>query len=188
MHALFVLFIGLDPPWPSRYLQQRLKAPSVIRGQLSRDNIYYSGSVIMSRETTKDYDDHEQHVWLLEPAIPQGHNVLTAAGADNIAHHKYKGGAYTALDSFLSPNVWEPLTQALPLWLAPNLITTIGGCFCLMSYLVSSYILPAGIDAVDLPRWLFAFNGLCLAIYYTFDCCDGKQARRTKSSSPLGQL
>jgi phosphatidylglycerophosphate synthase len=31
-------------------------------------------------------------------------------------------------------------------------------------------------------------NGLCLLLYYTLDCMDGKQARRTHSSSPLGQL
>lgn len=141
--------------------------------------------------TKNDYDGHRDHIWFLEPSIPQGHNVLTEAGADNIAHHKYKSGSYTALDTILSPTLWDPLTNSLPMWLAPNLITTIGGCFCLMSFLVSSYILPGiteGDEVVELPRWLFAFNGVCLAIYYTFDCCDGKQARRTSSSSPLGQL
>eukprot|EP00980_Cylindrotheca_fusiformis_P005359 scaffold1138_cov128-Cylindrotheca_fusiformis.AAC.41 len=138
----------------------------------------------------KDYDGHKDHVWFFEPSIPHGHNVLTKAGADNIAHHKYKGGSYTALDTFLSPNLWDPLTNLLPMWLAPNLITTIGGCFCLSSYLVSSYILSGGADGelVELPRWVFAFNGACLATYYTLDCCDGKQARRTSSSTPLGQL
>jgi ethanolaminephosphotransferase len=143
----------------------------------------------MTTTHKKDYDGHEELIWLFEPSIPQGHNVLTNAGADNIAHHKYKGGSSTALDTFFSPNLWDPLTNALPMWLAPNLITTIGGFFCLMSFLVSSFILPGITEGVvELPRWLFAFNGICLAIYYTLDCCDGKQARRTNSSSPLGQL
>ena len=40
----------------------------------------------------------------------------------------------------------------------------------------------------DVPRWTFFWAGLCIFIYQTLDACDGKQARRTKSSSPLGQL
>jgi ethanolaminephosphotransferase len=39
-----------------------------------------------------------------------------------------------------------------------------------------------------IPRWLYFWNALALFIYYTLDCMDGKQARRTNSSSPLGQL
>jgi phosphatidylglycerophosphate synthase len=40
----------------------------------------------------------------------------------------------------------------------------------------------------DIPNWCFLFAGLCVWIYSTLDAVDGKQARRTKSSSPLGQL
>ena len=138
----------------------------------------------------KKDDRHEEHVWLLEPSIPRGHNVLTPAGADNIAHHKYKSGSSTALDTFCSPNLWEPITNLFPMWLAPNLVTTIGGMFCLTSFLVSNAYLiefKTG-ELVEFPRWLFALNGACMFIYYTLDCCDGKQARRTNSSTPLGQL
>lgn len=38
------------------------------------------------------------------------------------------------------------------------------------------------------PRWVYAFNGWAVFFYLHLDCLDGKQARRTKSSSPLGQL
>lgn len=38
------------------------------------------------------------------------------------------------------------------------------------------------------PRWLYYFNGFSVFWYLHLDCLDGKQARRTKSSSPLGQL
>lgn len=40
----------------------------------------------------------------------------------------------------------------------------------------------------DGPRWLYYFNGFSVFWYLHLDCLDGKQARRTKSSSPLGQL
>ena len=41
---------------------------------------------------------------------------------------------------------------------------------------------------VEIPRWVFFLNGSCMLIYQTLDNMDGKQARRTGSSSPLGML
>lgn len=38
------------------------------------------------------------------------------------------------------------------------------------------------------PQWLCATNFLCLWLYQTLDALDGKQARRTGTSSPLGEL
>ena len=40
----------------------------------------------------------------------------------------------------------------------------------------------------DLSPWLYAYTALVMFIYQTLDAIDGKQARRTGSSSPLGQL
>eukprot|EP00934_Nitzschia_sp_Nitz4_P000208 Nitzschia sp. Nitz4//scaffold11_size288233//158887//160197//NITZ4_000778-RA/size288233-processed-gene-0.236-mRNA-1//-1//CDS//3329534086//208//frame0 len=143
-------------------------------------------------------DKHElpPQVWMEEEPIPSG-GVLTEAGLDNIANHKYKAGASTHLDNFFSPNLWQPMTDILPMWLAPNLVTTLGGCFCLVSTICSITFLKSGVSlsgdqgddiATALPQWLFFLNGFCVFTYYTFDCMDGKQARRTNTSSPLGQL
>jgi ethanolaminephosphotransferase len=70
--------------------------------------------------------------------------------------------------------------------MAPNLITLIGlmvnisGVFVIMYYdSTLSY---------DLPRWVHFYTAFCVFAYQTFDAIDGKQARRTGSSSPLGQL
>ena len=38
------------------------------------------------------------------------------------------------------------------------------------------------------PWWVYLINGLAGLVYLHLDCIDGKQARRTGSSSPLGQL
>ncbi len=46
----------------------------------------------------------------------------------------------------------------------------------------------ASIIAGNAPRWVYYFNGFSVFWYLHLDCLDGKQARRTKSSSPLGQL
>lgn len=38
------------------------------------------------------------------------------------------------------------------------------------------------------PAWTFYYGALCIFLYQTFDAVDGKQARRTGTSGPLGQL
>lgn len=47
--------------------------------------------------------------------------------------------------------------------------------------LVSVYLFQA-------PPWVFLFCALGIFIYQSLDAIDGKQARRTNSSSPLGEL
>lgn len=39
-----------------------------------------------------------------------------------------------------------------------------------------------------MPSWSLYLNGFGLFVYQTLDAIDGKQARRTNSSSPLGEL
>ena len=38
------------------------------------------------------------------------------------------------------------------------------------------------------PRWVYFVWAICLFAYQSLDAIDGKQARRTGSSSPLGEL
>lgn len=38
------------------------------------------------------------------------------------------------------------------------------------------------------PTWIWVLVGASVVFYANLDCIDGKQARRTQSSSPLGQL
>jgi hypothetical protein len=40
----------------------------------------------------------------------------------------------------------------------------------------------------EAPRWLYLATAASVVAYVNLDCMDGKQARRTGSSSPLGQL
>lgn len=107
------------------------------------------------------------------------------------------------------------IVELLPLWLAPNLITLIGVSALVVAYVVTLFYLPglAGtvVAATSIvadpcqvershpafsiipaagsgPWWLYYLNGFSVFWYLHLDCLDGKQARRTKSSSPLGQL
>ncbi len=81
---------------------------------------------------------------------------------------------------------WEWTVSLVPMWVAPNLITFIGWLFVIASYafmLVYDYTFEK-----DIPSHCFYFAAFCTFVYSTLDAIDGKQARRTKSSSPLGQL
>lgn len=43
-------------------------------------------------------------------------------------------------------------------------------------------------DLFQAPFWAYILGALGLFIYQSLDAIDGKQARRTNSSSPLGEL
>jgi ethanolaminephosphotransferase len=110
---------------------------------------------------------------------------ISDEGLTNIANYKYVPGCYTPLDVLLGP-ACTASTELLPMWVAPNLVTTIGSFFVLILVLTHTYFSPNFIEEV--PNWVFVSNGLLLTAYYWLDWMDGKQARRTGSSSPLGQL
>ncbi|KAL8137975.1 hypothetical protein V2J09_003976, partial [Rumex salicifolius] len=67
-----------------------------------------------------------------------------------------------------------------------SLITLTGTMFLVGSALLG-YIYSPQFDSPP-PRWVHFAHGLLLFLYQTFDAVDGKQARRTNSSSPLGEL
>lgn len=125
------------------------------------------------------------HIWMFEEQPAQSNDVLTTTALDHIEQHKYVSGEYTWLDNLCNP-FWNAAVEYLPLWLAPNLVTLGGALHCLVSYVLTWYYAPQGVEAV--PAWVLIFNGYCLFAAYTLDCLDGKQARRTGSSTPLGQL
>ena len=52
-------------------------------------------------------------------------SVLSKAQLKNLDEHKYSSGGATLLDPYFQP-FWRWLVEQMPLWLAPNLITTIG--------------------------------------------------------------
>ena len=89
-----------------------------------------------------------------------------------------------------APRPLSSLTPAmvahLPTWLAPNLITLSGLAILTAAYVITAFYAPA-LEAVA-PRWVYALMAAATFAYLHLDVLDGKQARRTGSSSPLGQL
>lgn len=74
----------------------------------------------------------------------------------------------------------------LPRWLAPNLITLTGMAALMVAYTLTASYLP-NFEHPG-PRWLYLVSAAAVFFYLHMDALDGKQARRTGTSSPLGQL
>jgi ethanolaminephosphotransferase len=82
-------------------------------------------------------------------------------------------------------NLYPPIYLFLPF--SPNLITLVGGLFNLVPSIMLVYLYGSGISG-ELPPWFCIFLGVSFFLYSMCDNIDGKQARKTKSSSPLGML
>ncbi|CAN0027755.1 unnamed protein product [Choristocarpus tenellus] len=111
--------------------------------------------------------------------------ILSSTALDMIEAYKYKSGSYTWLDNKLTP-FWNWAVTLLPMWMAPNLVTSIG----LIGIVFSTAIVTSFSPTLEseVPRWCYILFVIFFFIYQTLDAIDGKQARRTNSSSPLGQL
>ncbi|KAK9297648.1 hypothetical protein QLX08_008706 [Tetragonisca angustula] len=111
--------------------------------------------------------------------------LLSPGQLKRLSEHKYSCTTNSLLDGFLQP-WWDWLVSRVPLWLAPNLITIVGLIVNIATTLVLVYYSP---DAkTEAPRWTCFLAALGLFIYQSLDAIDGKQARRTGTSTPLGEL
>ncbi|XP_039451897.1 cholinephosphotransferase 1 isoform X4 [Culex pipiens pallens] len=111
--------------------------------------------------------------------------LLQAGQLKKLGEHKYSCTSVSLLDPILQP-WWCWLVARVPLWLAPNLITIVGLAVNILTTLILIYYSPDGRS--EPPRWASALCALGLFVYQSLDAIDGKQARRTNSSTPLGEL
>eukprot|EP00245_Coleochaete_scutata_P018530 TRINITY_DN9703_c0_g1_i1.p1 TRINITY_DN9703_c0_g1~~TRINITY_DN9703_c0_g1_i1.p1 ORF type:complete len:393 (-),score=31.94 TRINITY_DN9703_c0_g1_i1:889-2067(-) len=107
-------------------------------------------------------------------------------GVQALRNYKYSGSDNSILAKYVLQPFWSRFVYIFPLWFAPNLITLTGFFFVIASFMLSYIYCPDLSTAA--PRWVYAAHGILLFLYQTFDSVDGKQARRTNSSSPLGEL
>ena len=79
------------------------------------------------------------------------------------------------------------IVARLPETLAPNTITLLGFAFNVISQITLIYMYGNSTEG-PLDSWFCVFACICSFCYFTLDNCDGKQARRTGSGSPMGML
>ncbi|XP_041969870.1 ethanolaminephosphotransferase 1-like isoform X2 [Aricia agestis] len=100
---------------------------------------------------------------------------------------------------------WNKVVEIVPKWVAPNVLTFSGFLLTVLDFLLLSYYdydylaassrsqnetttepLNGHVEAIPQSLWYLLAAFLFLA--YTLDGIDGKQARRTQTSGPLGEL
>jgi len=113
--------------------------------------------------------------------------IFNDEAAYNLKRHKYSGCDEGLLYIWFYNPVANKLVTYLPDWIAPNLITLVGFIHTIVPLVVLFTI--ADFDLLgEVPNWFFFFQAWCYFAYRMLDEMDGKQARRTQNSSPLGLI
>jgi ethanolaminephosphotransferase len=125
-----------------------------------------------------------------EKAPPEApYFFVTASGAQAIQIFQYSGQDNSLLYKyFLSPLAQYFVDNWTSRTVAPNTITVLGLVLMFLSYAIQYWFAPTMVATPETPSWIHLFHGIAMLIYQTLDNMDGKQARRTSSSSPVGQL
>ncbi|XP_046886571.1 choline/ethanolaminephosphotransferase 1-like [Hypomesus transpacificus] len=114
------------------------------------------------------------------PAPPLSRHQLK-----KLEEHRYSSAGHSLLEPYMQP-FWEWLVARVPTWMAPNLITIVGLSVNIFTTLILVFYCPTATEQA--PLWAYLTCALGLFIYQSLDAIDGKQARRTNSSTPLGEL
>jgi len=105
--------------------------------------------------------------------------------------YKYKGGDNGYLWKYFYNPSAKKLVEFLPKTLAPNVITMVGFFFSVLPFVLLFSMCGTHMQnqkGYDIPRWFYLVEAFSYFLYRMLDEMDGKQARRTGNSSPLGLL
>ncbi|KAI8089769.1 CDP-alcohol phosphatidyltransferase-domain-containing protein [Halteromyces radiatus] len=111
---------------------------------------------------------------------------LTQEQLENLKLYKYAAIDRSFTTKYILRHYWNAAIELFPMWMAPNLITLIGLLFMIINVIFAIIFIP-DMDGEE-PSWIYFSFALGVWLYSTFDNVDGKQARRTGTSSPLGEL
>eukprot|EP01029_Cantina_marsupialis_P018054 TRINITY_DN4103_c0_g1_i1.p1 TRINITY_DN4103_c0_g1~~TRINITY_DN4103_c0_g1_i1.p1 ORF type:complete len:337 (+),score=65.69 TRINITY_DN4103_c0_g1_i1:118-1128(+) len=111
---------------------------------------------------------------------------LSPEAAKRLPTYKYHGGDRSKIYKYVLSPMAEKMVELCPTWLAPNVMTTVSFAFVWMTFILTVMYSP-NFDGT-MPGWVCVACGQFLFWYSIIDNADGKQARKTKSGSPLGLL
>ncbi|ORM39489.1 putative CDP-alcohol phosphatidyltransferase class-I family protein C22A12.10 [Babesia sp. Xinjiang] len=113
--------------------------------------------------------------------------MIPKANLPHLKNYKFHSGCSTPLDNILNLIWWNPISNLVPYFVSPNVLTLMGAMSLLvMHYCILAYV--PGLESTAAPAWLPLLIAITTAVYMTLDGIDGKQARKLGVSSPLGQL
>ncbi|CAH0407013.1 unnamed protein product [Chilo suppressalis] len=120
---------------------------------------------------------------------------LTPDKLEGFEKYKYNSIDTSVLSNYVMHPFWNWCVQFCPIWIAPNLLTFAGFLLTVFNFLLFSYydygfhaLTEENVTNDHIPSWVWAVSAVNLFVAYTLDGIDGKQARRTGTSGPLGEL
>ncbi|GIZ43037.1 hypothetical protein CKM354_000628100 [Cercospora kikuchii] len=112
--------------------------------------------------------------------------TLSEDGLKHFRTYKYSSVDLSPISNHILRHYWNFCVEFLPLWLAPNMVTLIGFFFIIANVGLQQLADPGLVGpAFSWVSYSYAFG---VWAYSTMDNIDGKQARRTGTSSGLGEL
>uniref|UniRef100_UPI00358F183C ethanolaminephosphotransferase 1 isoform X1 n=1 Tax=Myxine glutinosa TaxID=7769 RepID=UPI00358F183C len=120
------------------------------------------------------------------------HEYRSQEQLDGFDKYKYSAIDTNPLSVYVLHPFWDVVVKILPKWIAPNLLTLSGFLLLVLNYILLAYydfeFFASSPHQKHIPGWVWVVAGTLNFLAYTLDGVDGKQARRTGSSSPLGEL
>ncbi|CAG0905271.1 unnamed protein product [Cyprideis torosa] len=113
------------------------------------------------------------------------------AGFDS---YKYSCLDTSPLSQYVMHPFWNQVVKVCPGWIAPNVLTFAGFIWTVLVYLlltIYDYSFEASSSmssSPPVPSWVWLLGSWSIFLAHTLDGIDGKHARRTGTSSPLGEL
>lgn len=158
--------------------------------QTSNENM-----TILAYETDAFKFSWWSHAWL----SAWDKEVLSPSSLEPLKSYQYKGMELSPIAKYILTPYWNAVvTWCVPERMAPNLVTFIG---CLIMMSIGPVLYFWGLTSpeaslsnstitglLDNNWWVWVYAAVAFWIYSTCDAVDGKQAKRTGSGSPLGEL
>ncbi|XP_045113931.1 ethanolaminephosphotransferase 1-like [Portunus trituberculatus] len=112
-------------------------------------------------------------------------------------NYKYSAQDTSPLSNYVMHPFWNTVVKICPRWIAPNVLTFVGFLFTVANFVLltiydysyyASSKEPPGDKYPPIPSWVWLVCAFNHFMAHTLDGIDGKQARRTGTSGPLGEL
>ncbi|PGG99450.1 hypothetical protein AJ79_08524 [Helicocarpus griseus UAMH5409] len=118
--------------------------------------------------------------------IAEAQDSLSEEALSHLKTYKYSSVDKSFVSRYILRHYWNAFVELLPLWLAPNMVTLIGFMFIVGNLILLEIAIPDLVGPTS--QWVYYSFALGIWMYSTMDNVDGKQARRTGTSSGLGEL
>ncbi|UJR30409.1 hypothetical protein I4U23_017944 [Adineta vaga] len=116
------------------------------------------------------------------------HQYLHRDHLKGLNEYKYNAVDTSPVSLYVMQPFWNWCVEFFPRWFAPNLMTLLGFLLLVVNFILFTYYDFHFTEGLYLPRWIWLVAAICQFWSHQLDGMDGKQARRTKTSSALGEL